>query len=82
MMGNEQEEKQLPKEEPRDETTATICGYDYPCRRPVGRCWRCGGEVWPVEDACWDGAQMHYITFAYQCYQCGLFDVYDFSVKE
>ena len=72
----------LPEEEPRDETTAMICGYEYPARRPVGRCWRCGGEVWPVEDACWDGAKIHYITFAYQCYRCDLFDVYDFSVKE
>ena len=76
------EAKNTPEEEPRDETKAMICGYDYPASRPVGRCWRCGGEVWPVEDACWDGAQIHYITFAYQCYQCGLFDVADFSVKQ
>ena len=76
------EEETPPEDEPRDESTAMICGYDYPARRPVGRCWRCGGEVWPVEDECWDGAKFHYITFAYECYQCGLFDVADFSEKD
>ena len=80
MSDTEERERELP-EEPRDESTAMIYGYDYPASRPVGRCWRCGGEVWPIEDACWDGAKIHYITFAYECYGCGLFDVGDFSVK-
>ena len=82
MTGKEKETEPLPEEAPRDETTAMICGYDYPARRPVGRCWRCGGEVWPIEDECWDGAQFHYITFAYHCYGCGMEDVWDFSVKD
>ncbi len=81
-MSDPKEKGKAAREESRDETTAMIYGYDHPAARPVGRCWRCGGEVWPVEDACWDGAQIHYITFAYQCYQCGLQDVWDFSVKE
>ncbi len=72
-----EEEKRLNDgdEAQRDETTAMICGYDYPCGKPIGRCCFCGGEVWPIEDACWDGAQTHYITFAYECYGCGHFDV-------
>ena len=79
---SDRENEQQNIEEERDESTAMIYGYDHPAWRPVGRCWRCGGEVWPVEDECWDGAQFHYITFAYQCYGCGMKDVWDFSVKE
>ncbi len=70
------------EEEARDESVAMISGYDCPASCPVGRCFRCGGEVWPVEDACWDGAQVHYITFAYRCGGCGLQEMWDFSVKE
>ena len=70
------------EEEARDEGTARICGYDHPAWKPVGRCWRCGGEVWPMEDECWDGAAFHYITFAYRCCGCGMEDVWDFSVKD
>ena len=70
-----------PEEEERDETTAMICGYDLPCRKPLGRCCFCGGEVWPIEDECWDGAQFHYITFAYECYGCGHFDVAPYFIE-
>lgn len=66
--------------EVRDESTAMVCGYDYPCGHPIGRCGFCGGEVWPIEDACWDGAAFHYITFAYECCKCGHFDVSDHFV--
>ena len=68
-------------EERRDETTAVIYGYSYPCSKPIGRCCFCGGEVWPIEDACWDGAQTHYITFAYECYGCGHFDVSPYFIE-
>ena len=71
-----------PDEEPRDETTAMIYGYDHPCFKPIGRCGFCGGEVWPIEDECWDGAKIHYITFAYECYKCGHFDVSDYFVDK
>ena len=81
-MTDTKEEIALPEEEERDESTAMIYGYDYPARKPVGRCWRCGGEVWPIEDEFWDGAKFHYITFAYECYGCGMFDVADFSVRD
>ena len=71
----------IPEEEEWDETTAMICGYDHRTRHPIGRCWRCGGEVWPIEDECWDGAAFHYITFAYECHGCGLKDVANISVR-
>lgn len=78
----ENRDNRRPNEEERDESTAMICGYDEPAGRPVGRCFRCGGEVWPIEDECWDGAQFHYITFAYRCGGCGLQEMWDFSVKD
>lgn len=81
-MAETEKEGTAAPEEGRDESVAMIYGYDFPCARPVGRCWRCGGEVWPIEDECWDGAQLHYITFSYECCGCGLTEVWDFSVKE
>ena len=72
----------IPEEDEWNETTAMISGYDHPVRHPIGRCWRCGGEVWPIEDECWDGAMIHYVTFAYECRGCGMWDVANISVKE
>ena len=74
MADDERRRGEIP-EAPRDETVAMICGCDHPCREPIGYCCYCGGEVWPVEDECWDGAAFRYITFAYECYSCGHFDV-------
>ncbi len=74
-MSDDERQREENLETPRDETVAMIVGYDDPCRKPIGLCVYCGGEVWPVEDECWDGTAFHYITFAYKCYGCGHFDV-------
>ena len=69
------------EEEERDETAAMICGYEHPCHKPLGKCWHCGGDVWPIEDECWDGEKFHYITFMYECRQCGRTDVSDQLIR-
>ena len=73
---------ETPREESRyarrDETAATICGLPTPADKPLGPCIFCGGDIWPEEDEFWDGAEFHYITFAYHCSGCGRFDVAPF----